>query len=106
MEPTFIKATENFTTLETAVPAPYLRKSFTAEQSQTAKVRIACCGFYRLFLNGKELTKGFLSPYISNPKHYIYYDEYETEVQAGENVIGLLLGNGFQNCPAGSTHIA
>ena len=97
----FIKATESYTTLETAVPAPYLRKSFYAEKAETAKVQIACCGFYRLFLNGKELTKGFLSPYISNPEHYIYYDEYEAVLSAGENVIGIWLGNGFQNTPAG-----
>ena len=29
------------------------------------------------FVNGKEYTKGFLAPYISNPEHYIYYDEYD-----------------------------
>ena len=99
LKTSFIKATEAYTTLETAVPAPYIRKAFFAEQADLAKIQIACCGFYRLFLNGRELTKGFLSPYISNPKHYIYYDEYEVPVQKGENVIGLMLGNGFQNCP-------
>ena len=101
LKTSFIKATEAFTTMETSVPAPYIRKAFTAEQADTAKIQIACCGFYRLFLNGKELTRGFLSPYISNPKHCIYYDEYEVPVQKGENVIGIQLGNGFQNCPAG-----
>ena len=97
----FIKATEAFTTLETAVPAPYIRKSFMAEKAETARLRIACCGFYRLFLNGEELTRGFLAPYISNPDHYIYYDAYEVSLARGENVIGMILGNGFQNCPAG-----
>ncbi len=97
----FIKATEVYTNMETSVPAPYLRKAFTAEKAETAKIQIACCGFYRLFLNGKELTKGLLAPYISNPDDYIYYDEYEVAVAEGENVIGLWLGNGFQNSPAG-----
>ena len=101
LETSFIKATEVFTTLDTAVPAPYLRKSFIAEKAERAKIQIACCGFYRLFFNGRELTKGFLAPYISNPKDFIYYDEYEAPVEPGENVIGIWLGNGFQNNPAG-----
>lgn len=31
----------------------------------------------------------------------MYYDEYEVALDAGENVIGVILGNGFQNNPGG-----
>ncbi len=102
LKSSFIKATEEFNGLfENQVPAPYIRKAFVAEQADTAKIQIACCGFYRLFLNGEELTKGFLAPYISNPNDSVYYDCYEAPVQKGENVIGLILGNGYQNNPGG-----
>lgn len=59
------------------------------------------CGFYELFFNGERITRGFLSPYISNTDDLIYYDEYEITLRKGENVFGVLLGNGFQNNPGG-----
>ena len=97
----FIQATKEFNTFEQPVPAPYLRKSFTVDVACTATVTVAACGFYELYLNGTRRTKGVLAPYISNPDHFIYYDEYELPLDAGENVLGLLLGNGFQNNPGG-----
>lgn len=97
----FIKATHEYNTLEKNVPAPYIRKSFISDVKTTAKLIIAACGFYELYINGIRHTKGFLAPYISNPDHYIYCDEYEVTIDEGENVIGILLGNGFQNNPGG-----
>ncbi len=97
---TFLKATEEFNDFETPVPAPYFRKSFQGN-GKTVKITVAVCGFYELWFNGKKITKGFLSPYISNTNDYIYCDEYEATTDSGENVIGILLGNGFQNNPGG-----
>lgn len=97
----FIKATHEYNTLEKNVPAPYIRKSFISDVKTTAKLIIAACGFYELYVNGAKYTKGFFAPYISNPDHYIYCDEYEVTIDEGENVIGILLGNGFQNNPGG-----
>jgi len=97
----FISGTLEYNTFEKAVPAPYIRKSFVSDVKTNSKIIIASCGFYRLFINGSEYTKGFLAPYISNPEHYIYYDEYEILMDKGENVIGIILGNGFQNNPGG-----
>ena len=97
----FIKATNEYNTIEKPVNAPYIRKTFFSDNDSCAKVLIAACGFYELYINGIRYTKGFLAPYISNPEHYIYYDEYEVKIDKGENVIGVLLGNGFQNNPAG-----
>ena len=96
----FIKATEEFNTFESPVPAPYFRKTFQGN-GKTVKITVAVCGFYELWLNGEKITKGFLSPYISNTDDYIYWDEYEVPADTGENVIGILLGNGFQNNPGG-----
>ena len=97
----FICATREYNTFEAPVPAYYFRKAFRWEGDGTAVLKIAVCGFYELYLNGKRITKGLLSPYISNTDDYIYYDVYALQPESGENVIGLILGNGFQNNPGG-----
>ncbi|MBQ9116306.1 MAG: family 78 glycoside hydrolase catalytic domain, partial [Clostridia bacterium] len=97
----FIKATEEYNTFEKNLPAYYFRRAFNSETSVTVKVTVAVCGFYELFFNGERITRGFLSPYISNTDDLIYYDEYEITLRKGENVFGVLLGNGFQNNPGG-----
>lgn len=97
----FIKATEEFNTFENHVPAYYFRRSFNSDSATRVKITVAACGFYELYFNGERITRGFLSPYISNPDHFVYYDEYEVKLSAGENVIALMLGNGFQNNPGG-----
>ena len=99
--PNFIKATEKYNTFEERIPAYYFRKVFSSPQEGTATITVAVCGFYELYFNGARITKGFLSPYISNTNDYIYYDEYTVTLDAGENAIGILLGNGFQNNPGG-----
>ena len=99
----FIAAGYDYTDLEHFVPAPFFRKKFTANKTAKAEIVIGAAGFYKLFLNGKDITKGELAPYISNPDHIVYYDSYDvTELVAeGENVVAVLLGNGFQNNPGG-----
>ena len=97
----FIQATLAYNTLETQVPAYYFRRCVTVEAGTTARLRVAVCGFYELFLNGERITRGLLSPYISNPDDMVYYDEYTVSLTSGENVLGLILGNGFQNNPGG-----
>lgn len=97
----FIKATEEFNTFEQNVPAYYFRKSFNIDDKKPIKITISACGFYDLYLNGQRITRGLLSPYISNSNDYIYYDEYDVLPDLGENVVGVILGNGFQNNPGG-----
>ncbi|MBO4733227.1 MAG: family 78 glycoside hydrolase catalytic domain, partial [Clostridia bacterium] len=97
----FIKATEEYNTFEKNVPAPYIRKSFVCDEKTTGSIKVAACGFYDLYINGQKITKGYLAPYISNTDDYVYYDEYTVSLDEGENVIGIILGNGFQNNPGG-----
>lgn len=97
----FISATQEYNTFEKHVPAYYFRKSYHSPETASVKITIAVCGLYQLYLNGNNITKGFLAPYISNPDDYIYYDEYDVVLDKGENVFGVLLGNGFQNNPGG-----
>ena len=87
-------------TYEKHVPAPLFRKSFfLPEGEKGGEILISGLGFYDLFLNGKKITKGFLAPYISNPDHLVYYDHYDLtpHLRTGENVVGVMLGDGFQN---------
>lgn len=82
------------------ISAPVFRKSFfLSEGAHCGEILISGLGFYDLFLNGKKITKGFLAPYISNPDQIVYYDRYDITpyLRPGENVIGVMLGDGFQN---------
>ena len=100
----FICATREYSTFQKNIPAPYFRKKVMLEALPlTAELSICGLGFYELFINGKRITKGFLAPYISNPDDLIYYDRYEIKenLRVGENVIGVLLGNGMQNSMGG-----
>lgn len=97
----FIKATDEFNSPQKFVAAPYFRKVFTVEKAAEAQISIAVCGFYKLFINGKDITKGALAPYISNPDDIVYQDNYTVNLIDGENVIGVMLGNGFVNNSAG-----
>ena len=86
--------------LKTTPPAPYIRKAFDlAFKPEKAVIRITTNGFYRLFINGKEITKCVLAPYISNSDDLCYYDEYEISelLTEGKNAIGVILGNGHAN---------
>lgn len=100
----FIKGTEEFCTFEKHVNAPYLRKSFTLESCpKNAKITITSSGFYQLFINGRDITKGHMAPYITNPDQLLIYDEYDLAplLTKGENAIGIILGNGIANCMGG-----
>ena len=100
MKKIFIKATEEYCDIDRHVAAPLLRKTFELDfVPETAEVSICGLGFYRLFVNGKEITKGHMAPYISNPDHICYYDNYDVSelLVQGKNVFGVILGNGFMN---------
>ncbi len=104
MKKNFIKATEDYCSREKHIAAPYLRRSFELDFApEKAEIKICGLGIYCLFINGQEITKGYLAPYISNPDDYCYYDEYDITklLKKGKNVIGVMLGNGFMNSLGG-----
>lgn len=82
------------------VRAPLFRKSLNcSKKPQNAEILITGLGFYRLFINGTEITKGFIAPYVSNPDQIVYFDRYDLVpyLTEGENVIGIMLGDGMEN---------
>lgn len=97
----FIRASAQYGTFAHPIPAPYLRRSFVCDTAAEATLQIGALGFYELFLNGERITKGAFAPYISNPNDIVYYDEYHVTLREGENVVGILLGNGFTNNQGG-----
>ena len=100
----FIAASQEYCTHKKMIPAPLFRKSFFMEEiPQKAELSICGLGFYKLYLNGSEITKGQFAPFQSNPDELLYYDQYELSplLKKGENVIGVMLGNGFLNCIGG-----
>lgn len=100
----FIKATHDMCDFKHHVPAPYLRKAFVLDMEPTqAEITICGLGFYELYVNGKNITKGPVAPYISNPDDVCYYDRYDLTglLKKGKNALGVILGNGFRNAFGG-----
>ncbi len=96
----FVRATDKVCTFKEHVNAPCFRKSFQLDGTvEKAEITICGLGFYELYINGTNITKGPLAPYISNPDDVLYYDHYDVApyLNEGENIIGVVLGNGFFN---------
>ena len=97
----YIAASKDFNTRQKHVNAPLFRKQFRCDNvPKQAVLRIACVGFYRVFVNAGEVTKGYLAPYISNCNDTVYYDEYDITpllLADADNVVCVILGNGFAN---------
>lgn len=101
----FISMGEKYNTIRDHVAAPYMRKSFNLSAiPEKAEITVCGLGFYVLWINGENITKGALAPYMSNPDQVMYYDRYDVteKLKRDENVIGLMLGNGMQNA---DTHV-
>lgn len=96
----FIKANDKMSSMFDFFPAPYFRKNFQLKSKpQKAEITVCGLGLYELYINGTNITKGALAPYVSNPEDVLYYDSYDISdlLREGENVVGVLLGNGFRN---------
>lgn len=100
----FIKANDRLCNLYDHEPAPYFRRPFELGfVPDSAEIVIAGLGFYELTVNGTNVTKGPLAPYINNPDDLIFYDRYDLKayLRKGKNAIGILLGNGMRNACGG-----
>jgi len=100
----FIKATKNYCEYHLPVNAPYVRKTFVLDKlPQKAKITLTSTGFYRLWVNGIEITEGLLAPYISNPDDLLFYDYYDVTqyLKTDKNSLALMLGNGMSNAMGG-----
>ena len=60
-------------------------------------------GFYEFSLNGKKVGNSEFAPLWSDYDKTVYYNTYDVteHLRRGENVVGILLGNGFYNVQGG-----
>lgn len=80
------------------VPAPYLRKNFTINQTVTrASVYVTALGAYELHLNGQKVGNDVLTPGWTQFTKRVYYQTYDVTgmLQLGTNSIGAILGDGW-----------
>lgn len=81
-------------------PAPYFRKAFnTKKQILSARVYISVAGLYELSINGERIGDHRLDPtYTRFDRRNLYVThDVTTNLRQGENVLGVLLGNGWYN---------
>ncbi len=81
-----------------------LRKSFVAQKEITKAVTSICgLGHYEFTINGKKVGDGEFAPFWSDYDKTVYYNTFDVTscLKKGENVFGVLLGNGFFNAQGG-----
>lgn len=81
-------------------PASYFRKKFTTDKTiRSARAYIAVAGLYELYMNGEKTGNHRLDPMYTRFDRRTLYVTHDVTSQLlrGENVIGVLLGNGWYN---------
>jgi alpha-L-rhamnosidase len=82
------------------LPAPYFRKKFEAgKEIASARVYITVAGLYELYINGEKIGNQRLDPMYTRFDRRNLYVAYDvtSQLQKGENAIGVILGNGWYN---------
>lgn len=81
-----------------------LRKSFVAKKEIKEAVTSICgLGHYELTINGKKVGDSEFAPFWSDYDKTVYYNTFDVTsyLKKGENIFGVLLGNGFFNAQGG-----
>ncbi len=81
-------------------PAPHFRKEFRTDgRIESAKLYITSAGYYSATINAVAVGKNVLDPAWTDYSKRIYYSEYDVTplIEAGNNCLGVALGNGFYN---------
>lgn len=81
-------------------PAPMFRKKFNIKRPlRSARVYVGVAGLYHLHINGKRLGDTMLNPVYTRFDRRNMYLTYDATpyIQENENVIGVVLGNGWYN---------
>ncbi len=81
-------------------PAPLFRKEFKTDKAiKFALLSITAAGYFKASINGIGIEKNVLDPAWTDFSKRIYYSEYDVTsmIQAGNNCLGVSLGNGFYN---------
>lgn len=86
-------------------PLPVFRKSFVLDAAPISRARVAVCGLghFELTVNGRKVGDHFLDPPWSDYADTCYYVVFDVAelLEPGENVLGVMLGNGMYNVRGG-----
>ncbi len=79
------------------MPASVLRKTFTAEDTGSARLYITCHGLYAAFLNGTRISDFVLAPGTDDYRKRLQVQTYDVSdlLKAGENELCVILGDGW-----------
>jgi len=87
------------------VPLPIFRKSLALDDAAVSRAQVAVCGLghFELSVNGEKVGDHFLDPPWSDYADTCYYVRFDVAglLKPGENVLGVMLGNGMYNVPGG-----
>ncbi|RPJ52231.1 MAG: alpha-L-rhamnosidase, partial [Chloroflexi bacterium] len=80
-------------------PAPYFRKAVSLGAVRRARVYLCGLGYHELFLNGARVGDAVLAPAFTRYDRRALYLTYDVTglLRQGENLFGVILGNGFFN---------
>ncbi|NLX71030.1 MAG: family 78 glycoside hydrolase catalytic domain [Clostridiales bacterium] len=82
-------------------PAPLFRCAVTFDKEVvSARAYICGLGYYELYINGRKIGNEVLTPAFTRYDERVLYNTYDVTdaFTLGENVIGVILGNGWYNC--------
>jgi alpha-L-rhamnosidase len=86
------------------LPAPYFRKTFVQEKHtlKAATVYIVTAGLFKLYINGQLIGDHFLDPAFTHYDRKCLYEAFDvtSRLRTGQNVLGVVLGNGWYNFQA------
>jgi alpha-L-rhamnosidase len=85
-------------------PAPLLRRTFQLKRGiRSARVYVTSHGLYELHLNGQRVGDQLLTPGWTSYDKRLQYQTYDVTpmLAAGENAIGVMLGDGWYMGPIG-----
>lgn len=87
---------------ERSAPMPLLRKSFSLDNEKpvlSARLYICGLGYHEAYLNGQKIGDRVLEPAQTNYDDYAFYSVYELDPETfhKENMLGVMLGNGWFN---------
>jgi hypothetical protein len=81
-----------------------LRKSFSINKEIKEAITYVCgLGHYEFSINGKKIGDDMFAPLWSDYDKTLYYNTFDitNKLKKGENVFGVMLGNGFYNVQGG-----
>jgi len=82
------------------VPSPLLRTSFQVEREiRSAWVYVCGLGYHEVRLNGEKVGRRTLDPALTRYDRRVLFSTHDLtdRIRTGENVVGVLLGNGWYN---------